>query len=235
MNQITQALRSTTLAATFALATVCALPASAASVTVGNNDGDNCYPFSCLASDVGGTGSNYQQIYTSTAFSGITSFNTISFFLSTGGLMDSASYTISFSTSSKAVNGLEGIGANNVGGDSQLFGTFSVSGSMPSVLSFTGNSFSYDPSMGNLLMNVDVFGLTQSNGYSSFFQADYTGTDTQRYFAYGGSPEGSVDVGALRTEFSNVSAVPEPETYAMMLAGLGLLGFAARRRKQKAA
>jgi hypothetical protein len=27
--------------------------------------------------------------------------------------------------------------------------------------------------------------------------------------------------------------IPEPETYAMMLAGLGLLGFAARRRKQK--
>ncbi len=26
--------------------------------------------------------------------------------------------------------------------------------------------------------------------------------------------------------------IPEPETYAMMLAGLGLLGFAARRRKQ---
>ncbi len=32
-----------------------------------------------------------------------------------------------------------------------------------------------------------------------------------------------------------VSAVPEPETYAMMLAGLGLLGFAARRRKQNSA
>jgi PEP-CTERM motif len=31
------------------------------------------------------------------------------------------------------------------------------------------------------------------------------------------------------------TAVPEPETYAMMLAGLGLLGFAARRRKQAAA
>jgi hypothetical protein len=29
----------------------------------------------------------------------------------------------------------------------------------------------------------------------------------------------------------NVTAVPEPETYAMLLAGLGLLGFAARRNK----
>ena len=32
-----------------------------------------------------------------------------------------------------------------------------------------------------------------------------------------------------------VSGVPEPETYAMLLAGLGLLGFAARRRKRQAA
>lgn len=29
--------------------------------------------------------------------------------------------------------------------------------------------------------------------------------------------------------------IPEPETYAMLLAGLGLLGFAAQRRKQKEA
>jgi hypothetical protein len=29
----------------------------------------------------------------------------------------------------------------------------------------------------------------------------------------------------------DVAAVPEPETYAMLLAGLGLLGFAARRKK----
>ncbi len=35
------------------------------------------------------------------------------------------------------------------------------------------------------------------------------------------------------TSFEMTTAVPEPETYAMMLAGLGLLGFAARRRKNK--
>ena len=31
---------------------------------------------------------------------------------------------------------------------------------------------------------------------------------------------------------TSVSPIPEPETYALMLAGLGVVGFAARRRKQ---
>ena len=34
---------------------------------------------------------------------------------------------------------------------------------------------------------------------------------------------------------STINPVPEPETYAMMLAGLGLIGFVVRRRKQQAA
>lgn len=44
----------------------------------------------------------------------------------------------------------------------------------------------------------------------------------------GGS--GTVTVSALNAV---VTAVPEPESYAMLLAGLGLIGVVARRRKQR--
>jgi hypothetical protein len=33
----------------------------------------------------------------------------------------------------------------------------------------------------------------------------------------------------------NIAPIPEPETYAMLLAGLGLMGFVARRRKKASA
>lgn len=41
--------------------------------------------------------------------------------------------------------------------------------------------------------------------------------------------------GQMNIDNVTVNAIPEPETYAMLLAGLGLMGFAARRRKQKLA
>lgn len=37
----------------------------------------------------------------------------------------------------------------------------------------------------------------------------------------------------LRVSVNNVTAVPEPETYALMLAGLGMVGWVARRRAVK--
>lgn len=49
------------------------------------------------------------------------------------------------------------------------------------------------------------------------------------YYTVGGLAAGSA--GGQYTLVSTVTAVPEPETYAMMLAGLGALGFLARRRQ----
>jgi len=62
-----------------------------------------------------------------------------------------------------------------------------------------------------------VSGWTQ---YGFTFQA----TSSASHIFLGSISGASVDL-------VNVTAVPEPETYAMMLAGLGAIGFMARRRK----
>jgi hypothetical protein len=45
-----------------------------------------------------------------------------------------------------------------------------------------------------------------------------------------GNPNSTVVEPRLIGVYDDVGAVPEPETYALMLAGLGVLGFVARRR-----
>jgi hypothetical protein len=51
----------------------------------------------------------------------------------------------------------------------------------------------------------------------------------------GGAPTGFINTGGPSTGASQpVSPVPEPETYAMMLMGLSVIGFMARRKRRKA-
>jgi len=64
------------------------------------------------------------------------------------------------------------------------------------------------------LGTINLAGLNSTDGI--LFHAIWTGaSDGAESFFVVGTP-----------------AIPEPETYAMMLAGLGLLGFVARRRRQ---
>ncbi|WP_082549435.1 PEP-CTERM sorting domain-containing protein [Rhizobacter sp. Root404] len=59
-----------------------------------------------------------------------------------------------------------------------------------------------------------------------FYSLDAGAGITSLQLAYGSSSDVKV--------YSTMPAVPEPETYALMLAGLGVVGFMARRRKQQA-
>ncbi|MES2583348.1 MAG: PEP-CTERM sorting domain-containing protein [Pseudomonadota bacterium] len=50
-----------------------------------------------------------------------------------------------------------------------------------------------------------------------------------------GDESWGINQATVSSNVATISAVPEPETYAMMLAGLALMGTIARRRKSKAA
>ena len=67
------------------------------------------------------------------------------------------------------------------------------------------------------------------NGVTGYI-ADFSFGSTYRYYSFGASTV-AFNSGNADQELSAVAAVPEPETYAMMLAGLGLMGAIARRRK----
>ena len=83
-------------------------------------------------------------------------------------------------------------------------------------------------------VNVHFGGVNQTFNLSYLdpfktFSLIYTPTVTNTY-SFGFTTNSNDNVGALLDNVS-VTAVPEPETYALMLAGFGLIGFSARRRK----
>jgi hypothetical protein len=70
---------------------------------------------------------------------------------------------------------------------------------------------------------------TPSNNYSAVGLLTQIGVGVSQFH------KGRADTALTEVAYNfAVTAVPEPETYAMMIAGLGLVGFAARRRKNAA-
>ena len=112
--------------------------------------------------------------------------------------------------------------------------SFDLSGYNPATASFTGQ-FAADNSA-TVSLNGNLIGT--SGGYTSFssFAASsgFVAGLNVLSFVVTNVAQSSGNPTGLRAEFltSSVTAVPEPETYAMLLAGLGLMGAVVRRRKQ---
>jgi hypothetical protein len=105
----------------------------------------------------------------------------------------------------------------------------------PAGLNFSSTGFTIDFGILNPALKQVFFigdGMTSGNVLQQFYVPTgatrlYLGTmDGFGWY----NNNGALDV----TVSSSVGAVPEPQTYALMIAGLGLIGFTARRRNKNA-
>ncbi len=87
----------------------------------------------------------------------------------------------------------------------------------------TGNSFYTGPASNNFDNVIHAHASLDNNSSAVLGFEDLQGGGDRDYN----------DIQMRVTNVSNVPAVPEPETWGMMLGGLGLLGFMARRKNAK--
>jgi hypothetical protein len=209
-----------------------ALRTGAQTVTVGNNNAaPNCIPFGCPSPFTNIPG--YQQVFASTLFSQAVAISELDFFRnSAGGNVAGGTFNLFLGYTNAAIGGLSSNLASNRSGPMTLFASFVGGGSAPSTLALVGGPFVYDPTMGNLLMEVDNSTWTEG---SSNFNASITSLCSRAVNStFNGASNNFADGRCLDTElhYSPVVATPEPSTIALVASGIaGLGGFARRRRK----
>jgi hypothetical protein len=215
-----------------------------ASVTVGNFNSRDCYPLMCNDSgtDVGQS-IDYQQVYTSGAFSGPMTIDLISWYYdSTGGggsdLLGGL-YTVYWGYAAfGSVNNLStNLPSNYVSARTLIAsvlvppGGFDISTGVTLSLD-AAQKFTYDPALGNLLLeivvtNQDNVPTGTGNGYN---QADQTGSVTSRAYCVSGMGCFSDSTG-LVTTFAD-STIPEPGTLVMVSFGMIVVSVVVLRRKR---
>lgn len=195
--------------------------------------GGNGLPFTFTAD------TRYQQVYASPLFGGGT-ITGVRFFRTVDpsgtGDIANARFTFSLSTTSARVNGLNTLDlSRNVGNDNvqvldQFLGNLNVPYGGSLTLMFT-RGFVYDPSRGNLLLDIAIAPLG-GPGFVLFdaHNGDF-GDQSSRAMRFASGYESY----GLVTEFLTTpfEVAPEPETWALMCGGLSMLLIIAKQARRR--
>jgi hypothetical protein len=126
----------------------------------------------------------------------------------------------SASNSGEAATVAHGVDAFQIGSANLIVGVANINTLGGTSFNST-NNFLLNDAGTSLFPNPAPFHTIQSNEFNNTTQGVFI--DPQGTFIALNETSGGVDF--------NLSPIPEPETYAMLLAGLGLMGFMTRRRK----
>ena len=197
-------MRSILLGAATAAAMVFAGPSAQAATVLSVDWNASCGKATCFDDN-----GSYSQTFSSSAFSG--PVNVSQFLMDRGilGSLDGKTFRISFQLNGEEIGTWGQFNMGGIGGDELLFG---------------GDSFVWNPEDGDLVLLLAITPPPKEGaGGGGGFALRSEGPSFD-----GGLPDGDDQQTGGRLP---AGAVPEPATWAMMIAGFGMAGAMMRRRR----
>ncbi|MEO0413004.1 MAG: PEP-CTERM sorting domain-containing protein [Pseudomonadota bacterium] len=233
-----------------AFAATLTMMTSAHALIIGESDSINSIPFNQRPLT---TGSFYQQVYDADQFPGTVDISSLTFFRAGGNATyNEGTYTFSLSTSLNPVAGLSiSVPESNVGSDETFFAELALSGTVDQLLVVNagtggGSSFTYDPTQGDLLLDIaisnpgaDGSGQFVADADAQFFSrshdfgSGFTGFGLVTEFGFGAisPPPPPPPPPTPAPPPPPPTGIAEPTSLALLGTGLALTGLARRRRR----